>query len=418
MQLVRKSLTAGYIDQTSGKHVKSDMGTPQGSVLSPLLANIVLNELDSYMNEVKSSFEKGNKRAINKEYNSLTSKIKNLQKFKQGSPEIKKLALIRRRTPSMIFNDPNFKRIMYLRYADDFIVLIAGSSDDAHMIRNRICDVLDKRCGLELNKENTIITATKDGFKFLGAYCIKPSSVKAGLFLTKKGKRGKFRMRMRVMIPIKDLIKKLVNNKFLLMNEHGIPVPTARKDLVNFEHHEIVTFYNHRILGLANFYGFASNLNSLRKINMFLQFSCALTLALKLKLRTKKQVFNKFGAKLTDPETGIALKLPSNLKVKYSFSSEKSNRADEILKISWFKKLTKSSLNKACVICNSLNEVEMHHIREVKDVKNIIKTGNSTYQEWVGSFLRKQVPLCAYHHDLYHSGDLNYGDMTKIRKFT
>lgn len=80
--------------------------------------------------------------------------------------------------------------------------------------------------------------------------------------------------------------------------------------------------------------------------------------------------------------------------------------------------MTKSSLNKACVICNSLHQVEMHHIRKVKDVKNKIKTGNSTYAQWTGSYLRKQVPLCAYHHDLYHSGNLNYADMTKIRRYT
>lgn len=60
----------------------------------------------------------------------------------------------------------------------------------------------------------------------------------------------------------------------------------------------------------------------------------------------------------------------------------------------------------------------MHHVRKVKDVKSKIKTGNSTYGQWVGSYLRKQVPLCSYHHDLLHSGDLNYADKSKIRKFT
>lgn len=419
MQLIRKSLTAGYIDHETGMLVTPNMGTPQGSVLSPLLANIVLNELDVYMDELKGSFEKGTKRAKNKEYDSLTSKIQNLQKHHPGSPEIKRLAVLRRKIPSLMFNDPNFKRIMYLRYADDFIILIAGSSNDAKLIKNRICDILDKQCGLELNKENTIITATKDGFKFLGAYCLKPSTIKAGLFTSNKGGNpSKYRMRMRVMIPVNDVIKKLANSKFVLFNKLGMPVATARKDLVNFEHHEIVSFYNHRIQGLNNFYGFASNLNSLRKIIMFLQFSCALTLALKLKLRTKKQVFNKFGPKLTDPETEIALKLPNNLKVKYSFPGDKSNRVDDILKVSWFNKLSKSSLNKKCAICESTNNIEMHHIRQVKDVKNKIKTGKSTYQQWVGTFYRKQVPLCAYHHDLYHSGDLNYSDMTKIRKYT
>lgn len=69
----------------------------------------------------------------------------------------------------MVHNDTNFKRIMYLRYADDFVILISGSSDDATMIKNRVKDVLINKCGLELNKDKTIITATKDGFKFLGA---------------------------------------------------------------------------------------------------------------------------------------------------------------------------------------------------------------------------------------------------------
>lgn len=381
MQLIRKSLTAGYIDQETGKHIIPNVGTPQGSVVSPLLANIVLNELDMYMEDVKAKFETGKKRAINKEYNSLTSRIQNLKKFQPGSPEIKKMALLRRSTPSTLYNDPNFKRLMYLRYADDFVVLISGSSNDANLIKNRISDILTKRCGLELNKDKSIITATKDGFNFLGAYCTKPSAVKAGMFTSKRGNPSRYRMRMRVMIPVKDLIKKLVVNKFIIMDKSGLPVATARKDLVNFEHHEIITFYNHRIRGLANFYSFASNLNSLRKINMFLQLSCALTLTLKLKLRTKKQVFNKFGAKLTDPDTGIALALPDNLKVKHSFSGGESKRAEEILKMSLFQKLTKSSLNKKCVICQTSNNIEMHHIREVKDVKNKIKSGNSTYQQ-------------------------------------
>jgi len=295
MQLIRKSLNAGYIDLETKKVVSSDKGTPQGSVLSPLLANIVLNELDQYVNQLKAGFEKGKTRAKNKQYEALTSKIQNLKKYKPGSPLIKELAVLRRSVPSMKTDDPNFKRLMYLRYADDFVILIAGSSNDAHLIRNRIKDCLTKKCGLELNVDKTLITNTKDGFTFLGSYCVKPSSVKAGLFKTKAGTPGKFRMRMRLMIPMKSLIQKLAANKFIKVDNKGLPFPTARKDLVNFEHHEILTFYNHRIQGLTTFYKFAHNYNSLRKIVMFLQFSCALTLALKLKLRTKRLVFKRFG---------------------------------------------------------------------------------------------------------------------------
>lgn len=114
-------------------------------------------------------------------------------------------------------------------------------------------------------------------------------------------------MRMRIEIPIKSLIKKLATNKFVNFDKTNTPFPTARKDLINFSHYEILSFYNHRIRGLVNFYTFASNLTSLRKIIMYLQLSCASTLALKYKVRTIRQAFTKFGNKLSDPETGINL---------------------------------------------------------------------------------------------------------------
>lgn len=65
--------------------------------------------------------------------------------------------------------DPDFKRLMYLRYADDFVILVSGSINDAKLVKVRAADVLQKQCGLELNKDKTLITATKEGFRFLGA---------------------------------------------------------------------------------------------------------------------------------------------------------------------------------------------------------------------------------------------------------
>lgn len=169
LQLIRKSLIAGYIDPDSGEHISTAEGTPKGSVLSPLLANIVLNELDTKIEDIKLSFDKGKKRARNKEYDQLTSRIQYLQKSHPGSTEIKELAIKRRSIPSMDPMDPNFKRLMYLRYADDFVILIVGSIDDAYHIKHMIADILTKKCGLELHKDKTTITATKEGFKFLGA---------------------------------------------------------------------------------------------------------------------------------------------------------------------------------------------------------------------------------------------------------
>lgn len=417
ISLIRKSLTAGHIDPDTGKHIRGSIGTPQGNILSPLLANIVLNDFDSYMDDLKQQFDKGIKRARNKEYDAITSKIAWIQKSQPGSPLIKKLAAERRTIPSTNVLDPNFKRLMYLRYADDFVILLIGTKDEAKLIKHRIADILLKRCGLHLNDEKTLITATKEGFKFLGTWCVKPSSIKAGLFTNKRGNPTKSRMRMRIELPVKDLYKKLVANKFAKYDEQGLPKATARRDLVNLTHWEILNFYNSRIKGLAAYYAFAANYNSLRSIVMTLQFSCALTLALKYKLRTKRTVFSKYGRFLKDPETGIKLYIPSDFKTRHTFAKGSKIDIDKALKISWAHKVTKSVLHAKCAICNTQANVEMHHIRKVKDVRHKIRTGNSTYQEWVGTYNRKQVPLCGYHHDLLHAGDLTPFDMSTIRKF-
>lgn len=169
VQLVNKSLKAGYIDPKTGEHITSKLGTPQGSILSPLLANIVLNQLDKQVENIKPKYETGKKRGINKVYDAITSKTQNIQKFKPGSSEVRKLANMRRKIPSMDVLDPNFKRLMYLRYADDFVVLVIGSKDDTINIKLKIANALRLFCGLELNVDKTLITATKTGFSFLGA---------------------------------------------------------------------------------------------------------------------------------------------------------------------------------------------------------------------------------------------------------
>lgn len=170
MQLLKKTLEAGYIDPETKGLVIPDRGTPQGSVLSPLLSNIVLHELDKHMAKLEQTFRKGTKRARNREYDKIHSKIQNLvNRHPDRKEEIKELIKQRRRLKSNNTMDPNFKRLMYLRYADDFIVLITGSHHDAIHIKSQIKRQLGNKCGLELHDEKTLITRTKEGFHFLGA---------------------------------------------------------------------------------------------------------------------------------------------------------------------------------------------------------------------------------------------------------
>jgi len=147
--------------------------------------------------------------------------------------------------------------------------------------------------------------------------------------------------------------------------------------------------------------------------------SCALTLALKFKLKTAKKVFQRFGYNITDPDSGLSLKELKSYKTKHDFGTNNAIPFDKIINIKWSGSLTKTAAFDSCVLCGTSNKIEMHHIRSVKDVRYKIKSNstNLPYNTWKGAFQRKQIPLCKYHHDLLHNGQLNHADLLHLAKY-
>lgn len=88
----------------------------------------------------------------------------------------------------------------------------------------------------------------------------------------------------------------------------------------------------------------------------------------------------------------------------------------QIIKAKYTNKITDTTFGRVCVLCGSTNQIEMLHIRSVKDVrgKMLTKSGAS-YAQWVGGRKRKQIPLCKYHHGLLHSGKLTPANITILR---
>lgn len=262
LELIRKALMVGYIDPKSKQITKSKIGTPQGSVLSPLLANIVLHELDEFiLNQIMPEYNKGNRRKTNPEYNALVNTRYGKKKgvtIQDKVAALKKMQMIPRMDP----NDPNFRRSMFIRYADDFVFLFEGPHSEAITIKKMIKIFLEEKLGLILNDEKTLITHIVKGFLFLGAF-IKGLRHTGFMMRTKTSKGKSISMRAnaraRVNMPTPLMIKKLMKNEIVKMNQEGKVVARPVTKLVNLDHATIIQFYNSKIHGIINYYSFAGN---------------------------------------------------------------------------------------------------------------------------------------------------------------
>nr|AYE93387.1 hypothetical protein C0993_000007 [Termitomyces sp.] len=423
LTLIERSLKAGYLDE-KGQTIKTKIGTPQGSILSPLLSNIVLDKLDKYIESLDSELNIGNKRKLNPIYTRLEGRRKY---YKRKQPALANKYLKQMRLISKLdMHNEEFRRAIYIRYADDFVILLASTRNYAISLKEKITTFLKVTCGLELNELKTTITKTRDGFMFLGAQIKKRDN--SSIFNSFKGKaRNKITrrstLRLAVDAPIKLLVDKLIQNGFARRNHLATVLAKGRPDMIHLTHYDIIRFYNSKITGLLTAYRFAGNFSLMARVIWLLRQSCALTLARKFKLKTMKKTFEKFGFDLIDPETGVCLKIPDTFSATYDYSSKPQDifanpaeAVDQILKTTWAGKLTKGIPSK-CALCGTSEKVEMLHLRKAADVRNKIRTGNITWAQWKGAVARKQIPLCRYHHELLHKGMLNHSDMQRIARY-
>jgi hypothetical protein len=294
LQLIDKFISV----QTEG----SKVGTPQGGNLSSILVNVVLHQFDKYMENVAMKFNRGMTIRANPQYN----KIKDLRIKAIKTAEIKRQELFK--VPMVDYKDPTFRRIMYVRYADDFVILVEGTKHESIHIKNNLKEFLITHCGVKEDK-TTITNLNDNKFNFLGATIVKP---RRNSYLDKIRRRP----HLRILINTDKLVSDLVQYGFVRRSRNGSHVPKAYTSITNLTHHEIINFFNARLF-------YASLLISRpdkylwRYVIYLLQFSCAYTLARKLKIRPFTKVFKLFGKRLTCPNTKKGLNLPDIMKHNY-----------------------------------------------------------------------------------------------------
>lgn len=311
IDLLYKALKVGYIFQE--KYFTSELGTPQGSVVSPLLCNVLLNKLDLWLEEYMSSFNKGSRRKTNPRRLTRAGKLSEVHARNIGC---------------RMANDPDYKRMMFVRYADDFIIGIIGSKEDATETRDNLRTFLADQLKLELSMQKTKIThARSELAHFLGTDIritpleLRPvrTSIRSGeTLISKAGTRPQ------LLCPINKLVDKLVARG--MAKPGGVPTRWGR--MIHFETHQIVKHYWTIWLGISNYYSFVNNTGSLGRIFYILKYSCVLTLAAKLKLGTKAKVFKRFGKEIAilDANGKTLASMPNpSLANTFKFSTNDTN---------------------------------------------------------------------------------------------
>lgn len=313
LTLIKKFLRNPY--KENGRLIYPKIGIFLGSPLSPLLCNIFLHEFDNFMADRKKSFDKYVSRRKNPPYRHIQHMLSYDKKVISFSDK-KELLQRLRSCISTDFKDPNFRRLQYVRYADDFLVGIIGKHSETMGIRQEIKDFLLNSLSLNLNLDKTHVTHfNRGGVNFLDTFIKGNQEKEKKVYTIPRGnKRIRVRSiwRVRLEAPIENILKKSLENGFFKRTVTGKFVPTFCGNLINLDHADIIRLYNQKIRGILNYYSFVDNKKSLGFFVHGLKHSCALTLTLKLKLRHRAIVFKRFGKTLKCPETKVELHIPKS----------------------------------------------------------------------------------------------------------
>ena len=128
---------------------------------------------------------------------------------------------------------------------------------------------------------------------------------------------------------------------------------------------------------------------------------------------------SEVGSSLQCPNTNLGLFIPESLKVLHDYKVKTEQASPEdLIKKSWAGKVTQTNFGKSCIICGSTSSIEMHHVKSVKDVRSkYLNKETLSFAQFEGAVKRKQVPICKYHHQLYHQGLLSHQDLVAIYNY-
>lgn len=420
--LIWKFLRAGYMENWTWNATYS--GAAQGSIISPILANIYMNELDTFMSDYKQQFDRGDQRAYHAEYARRKTRWygyrktteKNWEHYTEQEREERTTEIARRfeawsSLPSMEPMDEKYRRILYCRYADDFLIGVIGSKQDAEQIRMDVKAFLAEKLHLELSMEKTLITNAADKANFLG-YEVTVS--RRGKHFVRR-KQGSFRPSegiVKLYVPKEKWMKRLLENENMMIHTGSdgkeMWKPVARSSFVNRAPVEIIAGFNAEIRGLYNYYALASNVSVLNKYYYIMQYSMYRTFACKYRCPMTKviQRYKKDGIFAMDYVTpkGVQKRIEfyhDGFKQKVPMLMAEVDQLPRPVTVYNYQpsELIVRMLRGTCEFCGSHgNTVKVHHVAALKDLNP-----EKPWEAKMLSMRRKSLVVCDHCFDLIQS---------------
>lgn len=428
MLLIKHTLKAGYAENWRWNATYS--GTPQGGIVSPILANIYLNELDEFMTAQIEKFNCGKRRRANLEYKRLlhqASKRKlKLRDEANTLTQTEKAILLSeiaqyenkyKRLPSNDMHDPNFRRMHYVRYADDFLIGVTGTKDEARQIMATVTTFIEEELQLEVSKEKSRLNAMEDGCLFLGHGIRTRSEDKMLRTVVRRttGNRTVVAVKRSITGHIHLSVPEAKCQRFVHSHGYGIydankPAACARLGMLNQSDFEIVSQFNAEMRGFANYYSRCRRLY-LNKVEWIWQSSLIRTLGRKWQLTPAAAVRRlrqangslalEYRGKADDVRLLPVYSLTNRVQVPYL------QRIDILPNAFIFRsrsELLRRLLANKCEYCSDLaGPFEVHHVRKMKDIAK----GVESWKRLMIARQRKTLVLCIKCHDQLHAGRLS-----------
>lgn len=410
IRLIKKLLDAGYLEEWEFNKTLS--GVPQGSIVSPILSNILLSKLDTFVETMLiPQYTRGEVKQRNTEYHRLI----NLATYNRKKGRIKHAQSLRQQAqklPSVDPNDPDFRRLNYCRYADDFGLAFIGPKTEAEAIKRQLAAFLRDDLKLNLSVEKTLVThARSSAGKFLGYEITvlqndtKQSRTKSGR--NKRSINGGIGLR----VP-----RAVLRDKCDRYQKRGRPV--HRAELLNESDFTIISTYQLEYRGLVEYYRLAYNLHTLNRLQWVMETSLTKTLAHKHKISVAT-VYQRYQTRITVegkeqmvlqvtvPREGMKPLVATWGGVSLTWNIEANPEDRPQQKWNSRSELERRLLAQVCEVCEATrltDQIEVHHIRALKDLNTYAGREKPRWVQIMAARKRKTLVLCRTCHDDLHAG--------------